>query len=357
MLNLSKLNILLISTACAPTVKNMHYGGIEKVLGDFVDVLHSRGHQLTVAAPIGSAFPEGVNNFPTVQLPEQAWNEILIAEKLFSQRLIPDGFDIIHDFSHQKRTARISHGFWAKPYPFLFMLWHPPYYFGMKNAIHEPPYNLCGIAKWQAEGAREIYNQEVKWAHLGIDTARYALQKDKSDRYLFLSAPLPQKGGVEAIQMAQRLGLKLDLVCGKLSTEPDAYENQMRSLCDGVNIRYVGGVDEDEKIKYLQNAKALIFPVLQNEPFGLVMPEALSCGTPVFALNNGSPKEIVTEECGVVAKSLQELETRLGEFNAKTLAFQSDLCRARAVTFFDREVMVDAYLKLYDEVIAGRHWY
>ena len=353
------LEILLISTACAPTITTGEaaYGGIESCLGNFATVLNRLGHQVMVAAPFGSKFDEGVNFFPTVNLPGECWRDDVAFEKLARQNLIPNGFSVIHDFSHSHPVSRISHGFWAKQHPILSMVWHPPYFNGLANRISEPAYNLCGVSESQAKGLSEIYNQEVKWAHLGIDAERYALQKDKSDRYLWLSVPNKEKGGVEAIQIAKRLGLKLDCVGGQISNQPSIYMEQMKSMCDGEQIRWVGAVPETEKIKYFQNAKAFIFTVLQNEPFGLVMPEALSCGTPVFALNNGSPREIVTEECGVVADSLGELEKRLADFEAKSLGFRADLCRQRALDVFTREKMCERYIKLYEQIGRLEFWY
>lgn len=351
------MNILIISTACLPVSLKLTYGGVERLVYDFISVLNKRGIELTVAAPVGSEIPAPAHYFPTVHLPEQAWRDDIATNMLISQRLIPDGFDILHDFSHQHLAGRITHGYWAKPYPFLFMLWHPPTFNGLPNPIHEPAYNLCGIARWHAEGLAKLYNQEVKWSYLGIDTELFALQRDKSDRYLFLSAPLEQKGGMVAIRLAKKLGLNLDVVCGKLNAEITPYESELIGNCDGKQIRWVGAVSEAEKIRYYQNAKALIFPVLQNESFGLVMPEALSTGTPVFAFNHGSPREIVTDDVGRVVDTEAELEECLRQFEAKTLDFQPEKCRERAVKFFDREVMVDGFLGLYRELMKGNNWY
>lgn len=359
-----KLNILLISTACAPSLYEASYGGIEGVVYNVADVLNKLGHEVTVAAPVGSEFPEGIHCFPTVILPQQVWREDVAFDLISRQSFIPNGFNVLHDFSHQHLGGRISHGCWAQPHPFLFMCWHPPYFRGMPNRISEPAYNLCGVAKHQAEGLSQIYNQEVKYAYLGVDTERYALQEDKGDRYLFLSVPNKEKGGIEAIQIARALNLNLDCICGQISQQSSDYANQMKSLCDGTQIKWLGGVPESIKIRVLQNAKGLIFPVSQDEPFGLIMPEALSVGTPVFALNRGAVPEILCYEAGVakygfVAGSLEMLKQGIKVYEDggwEHLRYPKRL-RERVTSMFSRELMVERFLGLYQLIMDGSFWY
>ncbi len=355
---MKKLNILFISTACAPSNKEtMTYGGIERVLLDFIEPLAEEGHTITVAAPQGSRFPDSVHYFPTVKLPEQAWMDNVATDLLFQQQLIPDGFDIIHDFSHQHLAGRITHGYWAQPHPFLFQVWHPASFMGSPNNIHEPTYNLCGLGVYHSTTLSRLYNQEVKYGYLGTDTEQYKYQKDKGDRYLFCSVPSRQKGVLEAIKLAKDNNLKLDLVCGALPTEGQDYINLIKNACDGEQIKYIGGVLEDEKIRYMQNAKGLIFPVLQDEPFGLVMTECMSTGTPVFALNHGSPAEIIGTDGGVVANSLRELSTAIKKYDKDPSLFAPEMVRRRAVTLFDRKVMVEGYKKLYQLILDKEFWY
>lgn len=384
----SKLNILLISTACAPTVTDgsATYGGIERVLGDFAAILVKRGHEVTVAAPFGSILPEGVNHFPTVRLPQEVWMEDVIFQKLSMNNMIPDGFDILHDFSHEHKCSRISHGCWAVNHPFLHMIWHPPYFHGMPNRIPEPAYNLCGIAKHHAYGLKKVYNQDFKYGYLGVNTERYAYEENKSDRYLWISVANQEKGGIEAIQICRELGLKLDCLPASLQNVTP-YMMQMKSLCDGNQIRWIEQLPERENVKYYQGAKGLIAPISQAEPFGLIISESLSCGTPVFAFNNGAiPEQMVDGETsfGVVANTVDELKLGLkayeagkdyeydlahcfdydSELTVKTEStkhlraeFSPRKCRERVVSMFSREIMVDRYLELYREIIERCFWY
>lgn len=353
---MNKMNILIASTCCAVTKPLMGYGGIERVVRDTVDVLHGLDHEITVAAPYGSEFPEGVHHFPTVRLPDQIWQENIMLERLAQQNMIPNGFDVIDDFSHQHTLARISHGYWAMQHPILNRIWHPPYFNGLPNRISEPAYNLCGLSESQAKGLKEIYNQEVKWAYLGINTEKYAFQRDKGDRYLWISVANREKGGIEAIQLCKKLGLKLDCLPATLQ-DFTPYMAQMKSMCDGEQIRWIEQLPESENVKYFQNAKALIAPIFQLEPFGLIFCEALSCGSPVFSMNWGAMPEIVTPECGCLANNIDEMETHLREFEAGNISFNPEKCRARVLEKFKREQMVERFLGLYDDVANLRFWY
>ena len=134
---------------------------------------------------------------------------------------------------------------------------------------------------------RTIYN--------AVDTDRLAFAPRPDPGYLaFLGRLTPDKGVHVAIEVAERLGRPLR-IAGNVSDEAGArrfFETRVRpQLGDG--IEWVGPVDDDAKVPFLQNAAALLMPIQWDEPFGLVVAEALACGTPVLAMRRGSMPELI----------------------------------------------------------------
>jgi glycosyltransferase involved in cell wall biosynthesis len=120
---------------------------------------------------------------------------------------------------------------------------------------------------------------------------------------------------------------------------------------DGAQIVYAGEADHRQKVALLGGARALLYPVQAGEPFGLVIAEAMTCGTPVAALDRGAVRELVDDGIsGGVFASVDELVAGL----PRVLALDRAAVRARAVARFGVDRMVDEYLAIYQRVLAGR---
>jgi len=122
------------------------------------------------------------------------------------------------------------------------------------------------------------------------------------------------------------------------------YESEIEPLIDGDAVKYIGLVDHAQKNELLRNAAALLFPVQWHEPFGLVMIEAMACGTPVIAHNLGSIAEVVDN--GVTGFHATSIEA-LGDLVPKALALDRKTVCAHAMGRFGYQRMVDDYLKIY----------
>ena len=133
--------------------------------------------------------------------------------------------------------------------------------------------------------------------------------------------------------------------------ENEYYREAIAPHVDGTNVVYVGEVDHSGKVALLGGARALIYPVQLGEPFGLVVPEAMACGTPVAALDRGAVREIVDE--GVTGAAFSSLDDLIAGLPA---VFDLDRSRIRetAVTRFGVDRMVDEYVAVYRQLLAGR---
>jgi glycosyltransferase involved in cell wall biosynthesis len=187
----------------------------------------------------------------------------------------------------------------------------------------------------------------------GIDLDRYPLRAEKDDDFLlFLGRTAPEKGMVRAIEAARAAGIRL--VCAvKTASETERAEwtDHIEPLL-GDDVEVLGEISHDEKVELLQRARAVLFPISWDEPFGLVMVEAMACGTPVIATPRGAvPEVIADEETGFIvgvdryADEAAAAIQRLGEIDPRA-------CRARVVDRFSKEAMVEGYERVFEEIMA-----
>jgi len=179
----------------------------------------------------------------------------------------------------------------------------------------------------------------------GVDTNIFSFNPKPKDYFLYLGRIISKKGVHLAIKAAKTAGVKL-VIAGR--SLPDYWHKEIEKNIDGKNIKYVGEASFKEKIELYQNAKALLFPTQYVETFGLVMIEAMACGTPVIAWNKGSVPEIVSNgKTGFVIKSVAEMVKAIKVIDA----ISREETRKRAETYFSIEKMVSGYEKIYERVI------
>jgi glycosyltransferase involved in cell wall biosynthesis len=185
--------------------------------------------------------------------------------------------------------------------------------------------------------------------HNAIDIASFPFREKKDDYLLCLNRIAPEKGTHLAIEAARRAGRTL-IVAGKVG-EPDRqyYETVVKPLLDGRNVVYVGEADYRMKKELYSRAACLLNPICWEEPFGLVPVEAMACGTPVIAFTRGSMPELVVDgETGFLVHDVDSMVAALARIDG----IQPALCRRHVETNFDVPVMVEAYLRLYREIIG-----
>ena len=181
----------------------------------------------------------------------------------------------------------------------------------------------------------------------GIDTSRFAFRADPEDYLVFLGRFTEGKGVLPAIQIARQTGMRLLLAAG----ENEYYRDAIAPHVDGTQIVYSGELDHPSKVALLGGARALLYPVQAGEPFGLVLAEAMACGTPVAALDRGAVREIVVD--GITGGIFATIEAVVSGL-PRVLALDRARVRATAVERFGVDRMVDEYVDVYRRLIE-RH--
>jgi glycosyltransferase involved in cell wall biosynthesis len=181
-----------------------------------------------------------------------------------------------------------------------------------------------------------------------IDVGNFAYCDAPDDYLVFLGRFTEGKGGVlQAIEIARRSGRRLLLA----AAENEYYKDVVAPLVDGVHVVYAGEVDHAARVTLLGRARALLYPVQAGEPFGLVIPEAMVCGTPVAALGLGAVPELVDDgRTGFVFATVDEMVSGL----SRVCALDRRLVRATAADRFGVDRMVGAHIAAYEALVAGR---
>jgi glycosyltransferase involved in cell wall biosynthesis len=305
--------------------------------------LVARGHDVTLFATgtsqtsgrLHATFERGYGEDPTLW-PWEACELVNIAAA--AERAAQ--FDVIH---YQAM-------YWPMSVPFTRIIGTP-----IVQTLHHAP-GPSEVALWRRyadapfiaisdEQARLLSGLNVVGTvRHGIDTSRFAFRADPEDYLVFLGRFTEGKGVLPAIQIARTTGLKLRLA----AAENDYYRDAIAPHVDGDQIVYVGEVDHAGKVALLGGARALIYPVQAGEPFGLVLAEAMACGTPVAALDRGAVREIVDDGVnGGVFESVDALVAGL----PRVLALDRVRVRDVAVAKFGVDRMVDEYVDVYRRLI------
>ena len=181
----------------------------------------------------------------------------------------------------------------------------------------------------------------------GIDTASFVFREKPDDYLLFLGRFTEGKGVLQAIELARRVDMRLILA----AAEGDYYRERVAPHVDGRRVVYYGEADFDAKVKLYGGARALLYPIQSREPFGLVLAEAMACGTPVVALDRGAVREVVDE--GVTGMIFDNLEQMANEL-PRVFDLDRRSVRERAVARFDAARMVDEYIAVYKRLAEAR---
>jgi glycosyltransferase involved in cell wall biosynthesis len=185
--------------------------------------------------------------------------------------------------------------------------------------------------------------------HHGIDTDAFALHAAPGRYLLYFGRIHPDKGTVEAIDVAAQC--ELPLVVAGIVQDERYFEEQVAPRIDGDRVRFVGAVGPDERSELLGGAHALLHLISFDEPFGYSVVEAMACGTPVIAIDRGSMPELIVD--GTTGFLVEDVAGAVAAV-AAAAALDRSAIRAHAVERFGVGRMVDAYVEVYETLLRSR---
>ena len=349
----NKLRIAQVAPLWTP-IPPSTYGGIELLLALLCDDLTARGHDVTLFASGDCRTAAKLHEVIPVNLGElMARGDALMYEYYMNAAMasvlaMQDQFDIVH--CHLP-PAWLPFGA-AMRTPCTFTLHTSPHAddeWAMFNFSHT---GVVAISQAQVAAASARLGRKFPVVFNGVDFARYDASFEPGKYLAFLGRMSREKNPLNAIRIAQAADMPI-VLAGKPqnAAEENYFRDEVQPLIDGERVRWIGPADHAKKVALLRDAAALVFPIQWDEPFGLVMIEAMACGTPVLAVKRGSVAEVVDEAItGFTAGTPEELAPLV----AQARALDRRKVRAHAASRFSHTKMVDDYLAHYRELIAQR---
>ncbi|HWP58960.1 MAG TPA: glycosyltransferase family 4 protein [Candidatus Acidoferrales bacterium] len=327
------------------------YGGTERIVAYLAEELVRRGHEVTLFAsgdsqarvPLAARFPRALRLAGLDHLGASFHLPMLsdVYEKA-------DQFDIVH--SHVD--------YWSFPFSRFVDV---PTVSTMHGRLDLA--ELAPVYRYYREhpvvsisDAQRLPLPEMNW----VGTVYHGLPRDllrfnpNPGGYLaFLGRISPEKRPDLAIEVARRAGIPLKMAAKVDRADRDYYESVVKPLLSGPGVEFIGEINDHEKQEFLGGAIALLFTIDWPEPFGLVMIEALACGTPVIARPCGSVPEVLRDGVtGFVASSVDELVGAV----RKVERISRRECREEFERRFTAEVMASNYEKIYNQLISAAAW-
>lgn len=370
------------------------YGGIELVMQGIVDGLVERGVEVTLFAN-GQHKIRGVKTeslykteqFDHIHKPYYEVMPVLQSHIQFAfNKILEDGkFDIVHDHNPLVGPVMLSLATRIKGFPPALHTFHGPPFSNKESIASGVPdnrkpleqigdmgklYMVCISEAMSKTVPNNIKTNILPAVHNAIEIEQFPFSKQKKDYFITLARFTPDKAQHVAIKLCLRMKAKLRMagtIAGigsnrkllfelsnplsayRSSAEFKYYRNKIQpQVLRNRSISYSGNLSGDKKMKFLSEAKALLFPIDWEEPFGMAVIEALACGTPVVAMKRGAMPEIIEHgKTGFLAND----EAEFYEYMQRVDEINPEDCRKSVERKFSAKAMADSYLDRYEEVL------
>ncbi|HEX5057640.1 MAG TPA: glycosyltransferase family 4 protein, partial [Gammaproteobacteria bacterium] len=324
-----------------------YYGGTERIVSYLTEELVGQGHEVTLFASGDSVSRARLIPICRQSLRldsncmDQMAHHMLMVEQVF-QRI--HEFDVIHfhiDYIHfllcrRYKAVQVSTLHGRLDIPDLFPLY---------REYRDMP--VVSISN-----AQRLPLPRVNWqgtVHHGLPENLYRFHGEPGSYLAFLGRISPEKGVDRAIEIARRTGIPLRIAAKISHQDREYFEKIIKPMLDNPLVEFIGEISESEKNEFLGKARALLFPINWPEPFGIVMIEAMACGTPVIAWPMGSVPEVMEHgHTGYVVSSIEEAAAaaeRAGDINRRR-------CREIFEQRFTAGRMAREYLRVYERLIG-----
>ncbi len=261
--------------------------------------------------------------------------------------MLHNSFDIIHfhtDYFHFPLTSRLSTPTLTTLHGRLDIPDLQPLFNRFRN---EPVISISLNQRQPLPQANWVGN-----VYHGLPESLHKIGDGKGNYLAFMGRISPEKGVDKAIEIALKSGIPLKIAAKVDKADKEYYELEIKHLLDNPLIEFVGEIDERGKTAFLGNAKALLFPINWSEPFGMVIIEAMSCGTPVIAFNRGSVPELIDD--GVSGFSVSNVEEAVNAVNKINITLRS-MVRKMFEEKYTAARMAKDYLKIYESLVHSNH--
>jgi glycosyltransferase involved in cell wall biosynthesis len=325
------------------------YGGIEQVVALLAAELTERGHDVTLFAAPGTRSRARVLSPLERPHPDAIESAVYEADHVAStfarMEQAERPFDVLHDhcgFTAFAFADRIET-------PILHTL-HGPFTEDTRAFYRRHAHKAAAVAlsRYQADQAPEEL-EIVAVIGNPIVVNDFPFREEKDDYLLWIGRLNDEKGPQRAIAVAREAGMPLVLAGPVQTGQQEFYAREVEPYVDGDRVRYIGEVGED-KGDLFAGARALLMPIRWPEPFGLVMTEAMACGTPVIAFPEGSAPELVLDgETGFIVEDEQAMVEAVAHLDQ----IDPRRCRESAAERFDVAPVAEAYESAY-EMVSGR---
>ena len=342
------MRIALISTQFV-AVPPHSYGGTELVVHELVEGLVERGHDVVLFATGDSTTSAELRAlYAEAQWPPEMLTDLNHVSWAMQQIVEHGPFDIVHAHS----AVALGCARLVPNVPVVYTIHHERD--GQLSAFYRHCPHVQYIAISRDQRRREVLLERVDVIHHGLSANSYEwTRKPAGDYVCFVGRFSRVKGPHTAIDVAARAGVPLRLA-GEVHP-PDApwADAHLRDRMSQPHVQYLGVVGLEEKRPLLRDARALLAPIEWNEPFGLILIEAMLSGCPVVAFARGSVPELIERGVtGFVARDADEM-VELIRPGGPVDAFDRQRCRSRAVQRFGRDRMVDQHVALYERIVRG----
>jgi glycosyltransferase involved in cell wall biosynthesis len=328
------------------------YGGTERIVSALTDELVARGYDVTLFATADSLtsarlVPMVETGLRLGHIPNALERHLMMLEAVYARA---DEFDLIHShvdtmalwFAQMSATPTVHtlHGRLDLP--------ETPNILRCYTGQH-----LISISDSQRDPVRNLQLCWLGTVRNGIVLHHFAFRAapDSPPYLIYVGEIAPGKGPAQAIEVARRAGLRLKIAAKIDPVFAGWAAEHVLPLLSTSGVEYLGEVDDASKAKLLGGALAVLSPVAAHEPVGMVMAEALACGTPVIALASRAVAEVIDEGVtGLICNSADEMVA------ASQLVDQIDrlACRRNAETRFTSTIMTDGYEEIYKQVLASQ---
>ncbi len=335
------------------TVPPTRYGGTERVVAGLVDGQVAAGHDVTLFAAPGSRTRGRLVSVSRSALSEMGvvWGASSWDIRNVSEAFGRAGeFDVIHShaeypalfFQDLVSTPVIHTLHWSLAFPKPDLSDRLQMY-----TLYRSKARVVFLSRAHRRTSRVRFRESYV-VYNGVPTSHFRFKQKPDDYFLWIGRICRIKGIENAIAAARRAGVKLLLAGPVHAGNREYFQSAVRPYLTR-KIQYIGEASQEELPALYGGARALLFPITWDEPFGLVIAESLSCGTPVIAYPRGSVPELVQDrKTGYIAHSVSDVVRCIRHIDE----IDRSLCRRRAEDRFSNERMVQSYEALYRKVLG-----